>query len=334
MAKTGILERLQKGIVLCAEGYLFELERRGYVKAGPYVPEVVLDYPEAVKELHREFLNAGAEVMVAFTYYGHREKLKQIGLEGQLENLNRQAVRLAKEVADQGDALVAGNLSNTWKYDEKAPKESEMIVRAIFEEQVDWAVSEGVDFFIGETFSHLGEGLIALKVIKEANLPALITLIPTKEKTYDDYTYEDACRILEDNGADIVGVNCGRGPQTVYKILERIRKAVKGFTAAQPVPYRTTEKQPIFQSLGEPGKECAFPLALDPYVLTRFEMADFAVKAEDIGINFIGICCGGAPHHVRQMAEALGRTVPASKYSADMSKHPILGKGKIFCPED
>ena len=68
----GILERLSNGIVLGAEGYVFELERRGYIKAGPYVPEVVLDFPEAVKELHREFLRAGSEVLVALTYYAHR----------------------------------------------------------------------------------------------------------------------------------------------------------------------------------------------------------------------------------------------------------------------
>ena len=86
----GIRERLDAGVVLGAEGYLFELERRGYLKAGAFVPEVVLDFPDAVRELHREFLRAGAEVMVAFTYYGHREKLRAIGREDDLEPLNRQ----------------------------------------------------------------------------------------------------------------------------------------------------------------------------------------------------------------------------------------------------
>src|SRR2546426_8170931 len=109
----GLLERLQDDVVLGAEGYLFELERRGYLKSGSYVPEAVLDFPDAVRELHREFLRAGAEVMVAFTYYGHREKLRVIGREDDLEPLNRQALRLAKEAA-AGDALVAGNICNTW----------------------------------------------------------------------------------------------------------------------------------------------------------------------------------------------------------------------------
>src|SRR5581483_9186943 len=117
MKKTGILQRLKKGPVICAEGYLFELERRGYIKAGAYVPEVVLDYPDALRELHREFLRAGSDVIEAFTYYAHRDKLRVIGREKDLEPMNRQALRIANEIAKEGDALVAGNICNTWVYD-------------------------------------------------------------------------------------------------------------------------------------------------------------------------------------------------------------------------
>src|ERR1700736_533347 len=123
----GILERLKHGVVQGAEGYVFELERRCYIKAGPYVPEVVLDFPEAVKELHREFLRAGSEVMVALTYYAHREKLKDIGREDDLEAMNRQAVRLANEVAREGNALVAGNICNTCAYDPQDTKNTSSI---------------------------------------------------------------------------------------------------------------------------------------------------------------------------------------------------------------
>src|ERR1700687_461718 len=127
MRKTttrGIRERLKQGVVLGAEGYVFELERRGYIKAGPYVPEVVLDFPDAVRELHREFLRAGADVMVALTYYAHREKLRHIGRENDLEEMNRHAVRLARDVAREGGALVAGNVCNTWVYDPADPANS------------------------------------------------------------------------------------------------------------------------------------------------------------------------------------------------------------------
>jgi betaine-homocysteine S-methyltransferase len=89
------------------------------------------------------------------------------------------------------------------------------------------------------------------------------------------------------------------------------------------VPYRTTPEQPTFQSLRDGGR--AFPIGLDPFTCTRFEMADFATAARDLGVSYIGVCCGGAPHHVRAMAEALGRTPPASRYSPDLSLHPILG---------
>src|SRR2546426_2560842 len=79
-----ILDRLKSGVVLGAEGYVFELERRGYIKAGPYVPEVVLDFSHALRELHREVLRAGAGVMVGLTYYSHPRKLKDVGRENDL----------------------------------------------------------------------------------------------------------------------------------------------------------------------------------------------------------------------------------------------------------
>ncbi|MFO7737101.1 MAG: homocysteine S-methyltransferase family protein [Desulfatiglandaceae bacterium] len=315
MKNRNILDRMKSDVVLGAQGYLFELERRGYVKAGLFVPEVVLEYPEAVKELHREFLRAGSEVMVALTYYAHRQKMTEAGLKHNLEALNRAAVRIAKEVASEGEALVAGNLSNTWLYDSKHPDKSEKRIRPMFEEQVGWAQEEGVDFFIAETFSHLGEALIALKVIKENNGTALVTFIPIREISEDGYTWEEACKKLEHNGADIVGLNCGRGPATMFHLLKRIRESVVCYTAAQPAPYRTTDTHPSFRDLRDREGNKAFPVGLDPFLHTRFEMADFALDAKRAGINYIGICCGGAPHHVRAMAEALGRKVPASKYS-------------------
>src|SRR5579864_3080127 len=80
-SRAGLLERLAQGPVICAEGYLFECERRGYLQAGAFVPEVVLDHPEVVVGLHREFVHAGSDVVEAFTYYAHREKLRVINQE-------------------------------------------------------------------------------------------------------------------------------------------------------------------------------------------------------------------------------------------------------------
>ena len=87
--------------------------------------------------------------------------------------------------------------------------------------------------------------------------------------------------------------------------------------------------QPVFQPLKEPGKERAFPIELDPFEHTRSEMAAFAVKCQQVGVNYIGTCCGAGPHHVRAMAEALGRRVPASRYSPDLSQHAMLGNNVL-----
>ncbi len=324
--KKGIIERLQKDIVLGAEGYVFELERRGYIKAGPYVPEVVLDFPDALKELSREFLRAGTDVIVALTYYANRNKLADVGRENDLERLNRQAVRIANEVAREGDALVAGNICNTWMYDPQNKKESGEKVRNIYREQLQWACEEGIDFVISETNDYLEEALIGLEEIKRLNLPAMITLATVqKDKTADGYDYVKACQILEENGADIVGFNCDRGPQTMLPLLTQVRQKVNCFVAAQPVPYRTTQKQPSFESLKKDGQR-VFPLGLDPFLLTRFEMAAFTKQAREIGVNYIGCCCGNNPSITRAMAEGLEKTVAASKYSPALELHPILGE--------
>ena len=324
-----IVERLQSGIVLGAEGYLFELERRGYVKAGAYVPEVVLDYPDALRELHREFLHAGSEVLVAFTYYAHRDKLKVIDREKDLEHLNRQAVRIAKEIANEGkDILVAGNICNTWLYVPNDKERSSELVRKTYDEQVRWAVSEGADFILAETIEYVGEALIALEVIKSYGVPAIVNFGAVFEKSKDDYDWIEGCKLLEAAGADAVGFNCIRGPETTLPLLRKLRRAVNCPIAAVPVPYRTTPAEPAFQNLKYDGKQ-AFPLDLDSFVCTRAETADFARQAQEIGVNYIGLCCGAAPHHIRAVAEALGRTVPASRYSPDLTQHALLGSKKV-----
>lgn len=325
MSDNRFLDRIANDIVLCAEGYLFELERRGYVSAGGFVPEVSLEEPDAVRQLHRDFLRAGAEVMVAFTYYAHRRKLRDIGKEGVLEQLNRAALKIAGDVAREGDALLAGNICNTWEYDPN-DAQSHDLVREMFREQVQWAVDAGADFIIAETYDYYGEAELATDVIKEFDLPAVVTFAAKGDKSYDNIDWVTACKKLEDHGADVVGLNCARGPLTMLPLLEKIRAGVSCHLAAQPVPYRTTDEQPYFQILRFNDGNRAFPVSLDPFTLTRYEMAEFATRARDIGVDFIGICCGGAPHHVRAMAEALGRNTPASKYSPHMELHPVLGE--------
>ncbi len=172
----GILERLAEGPVLGDGGYLLELEKRGYVQAGPFTPEVVVEHPDALAQLHREFLRAGAEVLQTMTFYASDDKLATVGMEGTVDDINRNAVRIAREVASEGDALVAGNLSLTWAYD-PADDASPDHVRGLFDRQLQDQLDAGPpDFWIGETFSYLGEALLFVERAKATGLPVMVTM--------------------------------------------------------------------------------------------------------------------------------------------------------------
>ncbi len=254
--KKGILERLSEGPVLGDGGYLLELEKRGWVRAGPFTPEVVLNRPQALRELHTEFREAGAEVLQALTFYASRDKLATVGLQDSLEDLNRAAVRVAREVAGNR-CLVAGNISLTWMYEADSPSARDR-VRKTFDEQLDVQVEEGIDMVIGETFSWLGEALIAAEAAKKTGLPVMITVsFEDKPVTSDGKTAAECAKALVDAGADIVGVNCLRGPDLTLPLVEEMRRAVPGYIAAQPVAYRTPEATPDFTSMPE------FPFELD-----------------------------------------------------------------------
>lgn len=295
----GILERLAEGVVLGDGGYIVELERRGYVIAGAFTPEVVLEYPDAIREMHREFLRAGAEVLQVMAFYGSREKLATVGKADKTFEINQLATRIAREVA--GDkALVAGDLSATWKWEADSPT-ARSLVAGMFDEQIE--SQEGVDFFIGETFWHLGEALLCLKRIRaKTNLPAMITVsFRGNNRTEDGFTAGDCAKRLRDAGADIFGVNCMNDPEHMYPHIEEMRKATDGYLAAQPVAFRCSDEVPWFTGTS------AFPDRLDPTQLTRYEMAEFACRARDMGVDYIGSCCGSIASHVREMARALGK---------------------------
>jgi betaine-homocysteine S-methyltransferase len=300
MKKKGILERLKEGPVLGDGGYLLELEKRGWVRAGPFTPEVALMYPEALRELHVEFRGAGAEVLQALTFYASRDNLATVGLADRLEELNRAAVRIAREVAGE-KCLVAGNLSLTWMYEPGSQSAADR-VRKTFDEQLSVQVDAGIDFVIGETFSWLGEALIAVERGKKTGLPVMVTIcFENKDETAEGKTAEEAAKTLFDAGADIVGMNCLRPPEHMLPSMEKMREAVSGFLACQPVAFRTPKEKPDFTSLPE------FPIGLDPLQLTRKEMGDYAIRAKEMGINYIGACCGTAAAHIREMARALGK---------------------------
>ncbi|KAK6170806.1 hypothetical protein SNE40_019110 [Patella caerulea] len=323
MPLVGLLERLKDGgNVICAEGYLWELERRGYLRSGIFTPEIILDQPERVKNLHEEFVHAGSDVVEAFTYYGHRQKMKAIGREDELETLNLRALKLARDVADSTNTLMAGNLSNTTCFDPDDPKTADT-ARTIFKEQVEWAVKGGADYIIGETFCEIQEARLALESIQKYGngLPAVITLVPySPKRTVDGVPFPQALRQLEEAGAAVVGVNCGRGPATMIPILKDIRQVCKGPIAALPVPFRTTPKEQTFQRLTDPATgKLAYPLDLSAVQCSRTDVREFAETAKEIGVQYIGLCCGSSSFLLREVAEVYGRTPPAFKYSPDIT---------------
>merc|ERR550539_1111646 len=154
----GLLERLAAGPVIGDGGFIFALEKRGFVKAGPWTPEATVEHPEAVRQLHREFLRAGSDVMQAFTYYASEDKLTNRGNEAGrkigCDAINRAAASLAKQVASEGDALTLGGISQTPSYLEGKGKEA---VQAVFKKQIDVFVEEGLDFVLCEYFEHIEE---------------------------------------------------------------------------------------------------------------------------------------------------------------------------------
>lgn len=338
--KRGLLERLDDNGVICAEGYLFEMERRGYLTAGEFVPEVALEYPDALATLHKDFQRAGSDTMEAFTYNAHREKMRIIDRENMLEPLNRAALQIAKKVAEdvpdgQEPNLVAGNISNSniWnKDDRKSQKE----VRRMFDEMIEWALDEGVDYLIGETFYFAEEAFCALESIQQSKLPAVVTIAPMGENILrDGWDIVDTCKELEQRGADVVGMNCFRGPTTMMPYLKKIRDTVACHVAALPVPYRTTENQPTFFNLDD-SYGCTvpsphgrtFPTALDPLYCNRYEIRRFAEEAWAMDIRYLGVCCGAAPIHIREVAEAMGRRPEASRFSENMKKHFMYGNDR------
>lgn len=335
--KRQLIQRLNEGPVICAEGFLFEIEKRGYLSAGEFVPMVSLEHPEALENLHKDFQHAGSDVVEAFTYNAHREKMRVIGKEELIEPLNRAALQIAKKVADNpidgGEPnLMAGNISNSniW---EQGNLDSHKEVEKMFNEMVEWSVDEGADLLVGETFYYAEEAYMALDIIQKAGLPSVITIAPMAENEMrDGVSILDTMKELEQRGADVVGMNCFRGPDTMMPYLREARKVLKCHMGALPLPFRTTDANPTFFNLPDDhGCSCpaphgrTFPTALDPLYCNRYEMREFGKEAFELGINYLGVCCGATPMHIREVAEAAGLTVPASKYRENMSNHFMYG---------
>ena len=310
--RLGILERLSGGAVLGDGGYVLELERRGHVQAGPYTPEVAVEAPVALRELHSEFRRAGAEVLQALTFYGEEAKLAVQGLEDQAEAINQAAVEAARDVADDA-CLVAGVVTLSPSFS-PGDDEARRRVRGAVERQVGWMCDAGVDFLIGETFVYFEEAMLAAEVLRGSGLPVMVTMNISPRGSRDGVAPAECGRGLAQAGAQIIGTNCSFEPRISLEVALSMGAGADAYLACQPVGYATPGSVPF---TGRPE----FPLALDACQLTRFDLARFAHEASEAGVRYIGGCCGVVAHHVRAMAEALGRRPPASEKSPDLSRH-------------
>lgn len=307
-------------------GFVFALEKRGYVKAGPWTPEATVEHPEAVRQLHREFLRAGSDVMQTFTFYASDDKLSNRGNEAQSKHtgvmINKAACDLAHEVASEGNALVAGGVSQTPDYLSGNGKE---VVQGHFIKQRDVFVENKVDFLIAEYYEHVEEAVWAVEVLKESKVPVCASLCINKEGDLHGVSPGDCAVKLVQAGADVVGINCHFGPmdcvETVRMMKEGLDKAgLKAHLMIQPLAYHTPDaSKQGFIDLPE------FPFALEPRLATRWDMHEYARASYDLGVRFIGGCCGFEPYHIRAIAEELA---PERGFLPEGSeKHGMWGDG-------
>jgi betaine-homocysteine S-methyltransferase len=308
----GITILLGEGVVLGDGGYLIELERRGYVDSGSgrgkvgtgrgsgqFTPEVAIHHPDALRELHREFLDAGSQVLQALTFFGTREKLTRAGYGAETEVINQAAVRLAKEVAGER-ALVAGSVSRTQLVEREGmaalSKAGDHLA-----EQIRLLKDAGVDFLILETFFHLAEMQEALRCAAASGLPAVATMSfrPLISQCSDGHTPAECGRAMADLGAIAVGANCEQEPQRMLPLLREMRAAVNVPLAAQPAAFRTTDECHSFTRLP------AFPDDLETIQISRRQFFEFGREAQGEGIGFVGGCCGCNAAYIRALAGGL-----------------------------
>jgi betaine-homocysteine S-methyltransferase len=313
---NSLVELLKHGIVVGDGGYLIELERRGYVASGSgrenvgtgrgsgqFTPEVAIEHPDALRELHREFLLAGAQVLQALTFFGTREKLSRAGYGAQTETINFAAVKLAKDVA--GDrALVAGSVSRT-QLVEREGMDALGKARDHIAEQIRLLKDAGVDFLILETFFHLAEMKVALESAVESGLPVVATMSfrPLVTQCSDGHSPAECAKVMAGLGAVAVGANCEQDPGRMMPLLREMRDAVNVAIAAQPSAFCTTDDCHSFTRLPE------FPDALETIQISRREFQEFGRRAQSEGIRFVGGCCGCNAAYIRSLAQGAASTI-------------------------
>jgi len=334
-SNKGLLERLREGPVIGDGGQVFFMEKRGYLRAGPWTPEATCEFPEGTLNMHREFGHAGCDVHQVFSFYASEDKLANRGNEAAAKHgvtkINEEGCRLARLAADEFGGIVAGGIAQTPTYLSGAPKEK---VQEEFHKQCRAFQKGGVDFLIAEYFEHVTEMEWAIEAAKQYNMPVVATMCINKHGDLHGTSAGECAVRMADAGADLVGVNCHFDGFVSLEAMEVMRDALEHsghmknpdfHLAVQPVAYwtpecATPEGKQGFIDLPD------FPFALEPRVMSRWEIQKFTRHAWDMGVRFIGGCCGFEAYHVRAMVEEL-EPERNGKVGLSSNKHERWGGG-------
>lgn len=270
--------------------------------------EVNLSNPEIVLGIHKEYIKAGAEIIETNTYGASRLKLAHHGLDEKLRDINTAAARLAREAADKakGEVFVAGAISPLGVRIEPYGPTSGNEAKELFKEQAEALLEGGVDCFILETFHDLAELYQAIRAVRELGdhvIFAQVTINDQGETAYGTPPEIFTPRLdhwLNAEGADVIGLNCSVGPQTILAAIERMRPLTSRRLSAQPNAGMPRDVE---------GRQM--------YMCSPDYMAKYAKRLISAGVKFIGGCCGTTPEHIKLIVDAVRalspgrRTVPA-----------------------
>ncbi|MHB1862956.1 MAG: bifunctional homocysteine S-methyltransferase/methylenetetrahydrofolate reductase [Gemmatimonadaceae bacterium] len=252
--------------------------------------------PELVRAVHQEYVRAGAEVLETNSFGANRVKLAQHGLEAQVRELNRAAARIAREVAANHDVLVAGAVGPLGVRLEPFGPTGLDQARAHFREQMEGLRDGGAELFILETFSDLHEIEQAIRAARQVDpaMPVVAQMtIGVDGLTPYGATPEDVARALDAWGADVIGLNCSVGPQTILDAIERMA----------PVTQRKLSAQPNAGMPREVGGRSM-------YMASPEYMATYARHLVQAGAKIVGGCCGTTPAHIHAIAEGVRPLAP------------------------
>ena len=285
------LERLRRGPLLGDGAMGTQLHVRG-VSFERSFDELNLTEPKLVEEIHRAYISAGAELIETNTFGANRIKLARHGLENRVRDINFRAVKLAREAREiSGEPVfIAGAVGPIGQQLEPIGRISLAQATGAFAEQIAALLEGGADLLVLETFTNLPELLAAVAAAKQtADLPIVAQMTFAEDGlTLSAEEPSQVVQALEDAGVDVIGVNCGVGPQVALQVLEAMRQQTKLPLSGQP-------------NAGLPARvEGRFF-----YFATPDYFATYARQAADLGIAYIGGCCGTTPAHIAAMRAAL-----------------------------